>query len=1618
VTSQKDQIQSLITDIEQVLETERPKKPWVRASDMEPQRHALAKVQEYLRSLQQSFDAPEGWGPIDPATGQIVPTTATPDEAEPVNTEGVFSGQPTAFGNAPGASPESVLQSLLTEMKFLKSSALEPLRREMDSLRLERDGLQQEVKGLEAQRSAMVASAGAAVAGRSNISEEQLNEFLSVLMERLQERLSVQVTQTLGQLETDYSESITKLTEATDTEILNLRPAGQSIEEMRELQSRSDQLLVNIESTLQGMYETLQKNIDSYQISLNEGIENMHSLGRQGEVIVRSLVDHLTQQLGQTAPPEPAFFPPRSAQSDAQYQSSGRSSGSSSGQSSRQSNTQYQSNYAYALADSPNPGILSSGASPAEALSATGSATATVEGETAVSDIDGSIDSSNANDTVSSLDEILPEGSFEAEDLEIQGPSALVDEANQMDIGAPLAAEAAVIAAPLAPLEAPDASATDLQEAQSQEAQLQDADAAGGDSNEPVPEDCIREDGTIDLDLLKLDIDRDEAEETLTADDVMVDAAAADAQVAAAEAEDPEIEAKVMPTADAAYLADLTLDDLTSVESFSNETADQDSPQADGLASVLPDLGEPSADTSDGLAARADVTETDRAQADTPETDSTEADSEESNADESGANEGGVNEASAIALGAAALGAAAAAGAEKSEASEASSDSDFWDSSSVERPDSAQVPDIPDAQNEGASEASDSTSLDIDDTVSVELAEELEADSMRADQIAASAVGRGLEAVSTLTPDLEEPIVSEEDMPEPQRLDADAAPMESSQLPDWPESEDTPENNDIPESEDTPESNDIPENNNTEESDTNEAETSEPLADGAESDPTLPLSTIPAVAASSVVAASLLQQDPPQFVDEDPFRGEDLPSVNADNAETSATEADLESEPSELAAPTDFDDDLDFFETSDVADKAADDLIERLSTESFDDDLAEDVTELADESVGIQPIEEISGLAESPSALPVIAPPLPDTPRPETAAPETTLKSAPDSSTPELSNDEPDDGDSDPTDGQPASWFLGIDLGTTGLSAVLINRLGEQVYPLYWPSEGMLEGSVENGGNQSEAEEAEYGLFRLPVVLQINDADGDRDRPISAVGPDALNGEQTLRSIKPLLKIGIPQENNGPLVQWSDRRSLPLQSIQAALTQLLSTLSPQDLGCKAIDLKPSALRRILGNLEGIAVGYPNNWPDTYSFNVREAVLAAGIAAKPEQIFFVEEAIAALLSALPDPQAELDEADDRQPSLYNCNWQGGTVIISAGATLTEAGVVNLPTELDQLIYRDFALRSFTYAGDSLDQDIVCQLLHVPAKQAASESQAASPKAPTGWDSLGLDQLQLPQTGEADRIKRHRLRQRLNDSQLGREVIAAARELKMVLQDETQCELTLAGQSWVVKRKDLETKVFIPYIQRVNRQINGLLNQKGMSAQAVNQVICTGGSAALGAIARWLRQKFPNATIIQDTYSGEYSNSCSRVAYGLANLCNYPHVLDTHRHQYNDYFLLLELLRVLPDQPLPAGGILHRLEQRGVNIQACQSHILALIEGHLPPGLVPTEGDRPLISAQSPNIETYRALSELPLFKKQGGQIYIADEAQGQRLRQHLETLLSAKQQTLNEPLTANLITESA
>jgi hypothetical protein len=613
-------------------------------------------------------------------------------------------------------------------------------------------------------------------------------------------------------------------------------------------------------------------------------------------------------------------------------------------------------------------------------------------------------------------------------------------------------------------------------------------------------------------------------------------------------------------------------------------------------------------------------------------------------------------------------------------------------------------------------------------------------------------------------------------------------------------------------------------------------------------------------------------------------------------------------------------------------------------------------------------------------------------------------------------------------EGPAEEWFLGIDLGTTGLSAVLMERLSGTAHPLCWIMD-------ESQGNSQTT-------FRMPAVAALSPS-AEQPAPhweVTSVGLGALpRSPETstaglLTNLKPVLRVGVPHQTTSgtwePLIQWTDEQTISLQQVSTAVRTLLAQLHPPvdaALHLEAVGLETAALHEVLDNLQGVVVGIPTNWSDTYCLNVREAILSAGLVDSPGQIFCLEEAIAAILSGLPDPDEPSVEQNRQVQTLYQCNWQGGTVVISGGAAFTEVGIVDLPTPLNALSREDFKLRNLAYGGDALDLDIICQLL-VPAERRQTIApgdrrtarggwswQATSPEVVNAqWESLQIESMDLPQLAEPDISARIRLHRHLESSQLGQSLLEAARYLKLILQNQNQYQLELADQSWRVLRRDLESRVLVPYIQRLNQQANALLSQSGLSSQGINQVICTGGNASFNTIAKWLRQKFPNATIIQDTYPSNRPPTCSRVAYGLVNLCRYPQVLDVPRHQYSDYFLLHEMIRIVPETPLPLDGILHMLQEQGINIDACQSRIEAILEGHLPPGLVPDSATREHLSRSTLDSETYRGLTAGSLFTKQTRQIYMINPRQRDIIGNHLAAIMLNKQQALTEPMIAELV----
>lgn len=630
-------------------------------------------------------------------------------------------------------------------------------------------------------------------------------------------------------------------------------------------------------------------------------------------------------------------------------------------------------------------------------------------------------------------------------------------------------------------------------------------------------------------------------------------------------------------------------------------------------------------------------------------------------------------------------------------------------------------------------------------------------------------------------------------------------------------------------------------------------------------------------------------------------------------------------------------------------------------------------------------------------------------------------------------------------------WYLGIDFGTTSLSAVLLNQSTGQRYPIYWLEEEARENkaggaggagggvftniSPKNSSSDSSASPSPSRpgevIFRLPTVTYSGLAASKRfvDVPGAplpiVVGSLASNLAKkqhgiVLENFKPFLNIALPYYSS-KRQEWEPSLELPSQQyvslywVRRALQALLATLIPKKalsnpvIRVGAVGLEPKTLEHALGQLEGVVLGTPVGWGDTYCFNLREAVLQAKLVKYPEQVFFLEDAIASILASLPTtnvdaPKSEkLEEQENFTPSPH-LPWQGGTLAINAGAIATELVLVDLPDNLQDLTYSDFHLCSFPYGGNAIDQDIFCQLLYPQLSEAQRQE-------------IFLDcDVELPLPGQPDSEKRDRLVLLLQRNPLGQALLKASGYLKLILQHKDEFTLNLGNDRWSVKRLDLETQVFLPFVQQLNHELNALLIKTGLSEHGISQVICTGGTAALGTLKTWLQHKISNATPSQETDlpTGTW------VAAGLASLPLYPQALNRTQQQYSDYFLLSELLSAFPEtignlveRTYTIKEIMQQLEHRGLNTSACYERLVCLIEGQLPSGLVPRVDDTSWLSAASKQNPLYSAIATAELFERKSPSLFRLNPQQQKRLCHYLSLVLSGTHQTFKEPIVVKL-----
>ena len=269
MTSQKT-IQSLIDDIDGILPKAGSRLPWSKPGDVAAQHRVLERVRSYLVAQQQHL-------------------VTEPEKApEPVN-------------SAQSAAVQQIVQAVTQEMDLLRADLMQPLQADLQALRQQREYLVEEIRELERTKRQID------YLPHSKTPQQQLiPEFSQELMSRCAESLTQQLAQILANWEVQLLSSESTLgaiTPATSNrgKVASVMQPQERLEQLRQLQVQSDQLLTTLDANQRTIFEALQRNLQGYQESLSQGLEKMHRLGVQGELLFTALVNRLAQQLGREA---------------------------------------------------------------------------------------------------------------------------------------------------------------------------------------------------------------------------------------------------------------------------------------------------------------------------------------------------------------------------------------------------------------------------------------------------------------------------------------------------------------------------------------------------------------------------------------------------------------------------------------------------------------------------------------------------------------------------------------------------------------------------------------------------------------------------------------------------------------------------------------------------------------------------------------------------------------------------------------------------------------------------------------------------------------------------------------------------------------------------------------------------------------------------------------------------------------------------------------------------------------------------------------------------------------------------------------------------------------------
>jgi hypothetical protein len=282
---QIDQIQDLVAEIDGVLRND--DRPWILGGRV---RQRQRQTLEHLRSALTRL----GGDLRQQATTSIVNSSATSLSASNLSatnlSEPALPGQPPrlkASAITYGAA-QTAIDTFTQDLQTLRTTLLQSLQTEVTSLQEQRDQLRREIQEMQRQ-----------APGQTMLSEGMMQAFLQQLMLQLQERLSQQVLsqQTQQLAKPPIGQAIIGQSTLGGSSLAPIDQAQLQFAQIQHLHDQSETLVRQVDSTLTVFAHTLEQNMRTYQQALEKGLEKMHSMGQQGEVLFAEFVNRLADRL-------------------------------------------------------------------------------------------------------------------------------------------------------------------------------------------------------------------------------------------------------------------------------------------------------------------------------------------------------------------------------------------------------------------------------------------------------------------------------------------------------------------------------------------------------------------------------------------------------------------------------------------------------------------------------------------------------------------------------------------------------------------------------------------------------------------------------------------------------------------------------------------------------------------------------------------------------------------------------------------------------------------------------------------------------------------------------------------------------------------------------------------------------------------------------------------------------------------------------------------------------------------------------------------------------------------------------------------------------------------------